>query len=280
MLIEAVKLISGNATGERFTSLARADPRRPADVRDHKPRAQAHRPHPLRHARLRRGRGLRCGPRRHPGRRRGRRPDRHRGRAGGDDYRRRRLLRLRDRSRAARVFTGSSRPTTRSARAGSLGHSATPTATSASPGSPSPAGPRPIASADPRPAPWDGTSRSPRLLPMQARAPCAGTGARAVSPSSAAGHFARVAELASRRASFGAASRSSERPPSAAVFAAALHSLGPSAPKFRPPPPSGGTWAGEADIGPLDLVPDSPSPFAPSSTLQPAEPERKSPSQP
>ena len=57
-----------------------------------------------------------------------------------------------------------------------------------------------------------------------------------------------------------------------AVLATAFHSLGESTPEARPPAPSGGTWASEADIGPLDLVPGAPSPFAPTSNPDPGEP--------
>jgi hypothetical protein len=48
-----------------------------------------------------------------------------------------------------------------------------------------------------------------------------------------------------------------------AVFAVAFASLGRSVPEFKPSPPSGGTWAGEADLGPLDFVPGTSSLFAP-----------------
>jgi hypothetical protein len=54
-----------------------------------------------------------------------------------------------------------------------------------------------------------------------------------------------------------------------AVFATAFQWLGGSTPEFKPPPPSGGAWAGEEDIGPLDLVPGAPSLFAPSAASDP-----------
>lgn len=48
----------------------------------------------------------------------------------------------------------------------------------------------------------------------------------------------------------------------AAAFVVAFGSLGRSEPEFNLTP-SGGQWAGEEDIGPLDLPPELPSPFAP-----------------
>jgi hypothetical protein len=65
-----------------------------------------------------------------------------------------------------------------------------------------------------------------------------------------------------------------------AVFAAAFGSLGKTMPEFRPPRPSGAAWASEADIGPLDLVPGAPSPFAPTTAPCQGEGEGKATSQP
>jgi hypothetical protein len=62
-----------------------------------------------------------------------------------------------------------------------------------------------------------------------------------------------------------------------AMFAIALASLGKSRPEFKPPRPSGGNWASEAEIGPLDLVPDAPSPFAPISTADPSTTTQSTP---
>jgi hypothetical protein len=61
-----------------------------------------------------------------------------------------------------------------------------------------------------------------------------------------------------------------------AVLAAAFHSLGATMPEYRPPAPSGGTWATEAEVGPLDLVSDAPSPFAPISNPEAGEAAGKS----
>ena len=212
-LIEAVGAAVPRRDRRALHHPARGGPRRPADVRDDQPRAQADRPPRLRHPCLRRRRAPRI-----------REPE---GMPTDDDadalsdiedeleemitgdavYFGRETVHGR---RALHWFVAADHRSPR--RAAQPGPRATPTATSASPGPPTPAGPPPIASADARPAPWDGTSRLLRLLPMYATARCAGTSARAVKLSSAAGHFARVAGLASSRASSGAFSPPSERP--------------------------------------------------------------------